>query len=258
MRLLSCLLFWDTHCDTLQAVTCWNVLSTASIYISENVMFCAVNVKCFFLTDCKHTSLNLSSHSHMLCLLSCFRAVVWPVNTEVATPTSASLWLKTRPLWSSRLTFGHWPRSTNLQQQGLLKMQGATQLQRNQLSALDRLPVAMMTITRMRRKEQGQQPLSIWQKCACLLTGLHLIPGDIVSVQTAIWISCRERGQPYFLYVALAHMHVPLAPPLSAACHTGDSGVYAASLREMDALIGAVKTISDETDRNNTLIWFTG
>lgn len=74
----------------------------------------------------------------------------------------------------------------------------------------------------------------------------------------------RQRGQPYLLYVALAHMHVPLAPPppppppdavvLTAADHT----VYSSSLREMDSLIGAVKKVSDDTDQNNTLIWFTG
>lgn len=74
---------------------------------------------------------------------------------------------------------------------------------------------------------------------------------------------CRERGQPYFLYIALAHMHVPLAPSLSADGSAttrppNHSNVYTASLREMDSLIGAVKSLSDETDRNNTLIWFTG
>lgn len=79
-----------------------------------------------------------------------------------------------------------------------------------------------------------------------------------MSVQAVIFISCRKRGQPYFLYIALAHMHVPLAPPPPAARHAGDSDAYAASLREMDALIGAVKSISDDTDRDNTLIWFTG
>lgn len=79
-----------------------------------------------------------------------------------------------------------------------------------------------------------------------------------IFVNAVIFISGRERGQPYFLYMALAHMHVPLAPPPPAARHAGDSNAYAASLREMDALIGAVKSLSDETDRDNTLIWFTG
>lgn len=68
---------------------------------------------------------------------------------------------------------------------------------------------------------------------------------------------CREQGRPYFLYIALAHMHVPLAPPPGASA-TNDNKVYTASLREMDSLVGAIKGVSDETDRENTLIWFTG
>lgn len=52
-------------------------------------------------------------------------------------------------------------------------------------------------------------------------------------------------------------MHVPLAPPVGAFAANGNK-VYAASLQEMDSLVGAIKSISDETDRNNTLIWFTG
>lgn len=79
-----------------------------------------------------------------------------------------------------------------------------------------------------------------------------------MSVQTAPFLSRRKRGQPFFLYLALAHMHVPLAPPSPAARHAGDADAYAASLREMDALVGAVKSASDDTDRDNTLIWFTG
>ncbi|XP_029954539.1 arylsulfatase G [Salarias fasciatus] len=62
--------------------------------------------------------------------------------------------------------------------------------------------------------------------------------------------SARERGQPYLLYIATAHMHVPLAPPASP-----EVSPYAASLQELDGLIGAVKAASDGDD---TLIWFTG
>ncbi|KAK9530595.1 hypothetical protein VZT92_012086 [Zoarces viviparus] len=83
------------------------------------------------------------------------------------------------------------------------------------------------------------------------------------SAATRIIHNARERGQPYLLYIALAHMHVPLAPPLppDASATTrrpGDAKVYAASLREMDGLVGAVKSASDATDKDNTLIWFTG
>lgn len=74
---------------------------------------------------------------------------------------------------------------------------------------------------------------------------------------------CREQGQPYLLYLALAHMHVPLAPPIPpdasvTSRRPGGGKVYAASLREMDGLVGAVKSASDDADKDNTLIWFTG
>ncbi|MEQ2266991.1 hypothetical protein XENORESO_000300 [Xenotaenia resolanae] len=65
----------------------------------------------------------------------------------------------------------------------------------------------------------------------------------------------RARAQPYLLFVTSAHMHVPLAP--TVANSSGD-GVYAASLRELDGLVGAIKAAADETDKGNTLIWFTG
>ncbi|XP_062331657.1 arylsulfatase G isoform X2 [Osmerus eperlanus] len=69
--------------------------------------------------------------------------------------------------------------------------------------------------------------------------------------------TARQQGHPYLLYVALAHMHVPLAPSPSVSNGT-EGGAYAASLREMDSLVGAIKNASDWTDQNNTLIWFTG
>lgn len=52
-------------------------------------------------------------------------------------------------------------------------------------------------------------------------------------------------------------MHVPLSPPPGASA-TNDNKVYTTSLQEMDGLVGAIKSVSDETDRDNTLIWFTG
>ncbi|XP_077360083.1 arylsulfatase G-like isoform X2 [Festucalex cinctus] len=66
----------------------------------------------------------------------------------------------------------------------------------------------------------------------------------------------RERGQPYFLYLALAHMHVPLAPPLAPTASPPDGQeVYAATLREMDRLVGSIRSASSADD---TLIWFAG
>ncbi|XP_042363766.1 arylsulfatase G isoform X2 [Plectropomus leopardus] len=98
-----------------------------------------------------------------------------------------------------------------------------------------------------------EQPLDLWT-----LTERYK------SAATRIIRDARERGRPYLLYMALAHMHVPLAPPLSpgasaaATRRPDDDTVYSASLREMDSLVGAVKNASDDTDKDNTLIWFTG
>uniref|UniRef100_A0A8C3BFD4 Arylsulfatase G n=1 Tax=Cairina moschata TaxID=8855 RepID=A0A8C3BFD4_CAIMO len=58
-----------------------------------------------------------------------------------------------------------------------------------------------------------------------------------------------DSGRPFFLYVALAHMHVPLevsVPP--------GSDVYGAALREMDALVGRLRRLAGP----DTLLWFTG
>ncbi|NXV02238.1 ARSG Arylsulfatase, partial [Cettia cetti] len=64
-----------------------------------------------------------------------------------------------------------------------------------------------------------------------------------------------DSGRPFFLYLALAHMHVPLSPPLPPA---PGRGVYGASLSEMDALVGRVKQLADSLGRGSTLLWFTG
>ncbi|NXM20662.1 ARSG Arylsulfatase, partial [Ploceus nigricollis] len=64
-----------------------------------------------------------------------------------------------------------------------------------------------------------------------------------------------DSGRPFFLYLALAHMHVPLAPPLPPA---PGRGVYGASLGEMDALVGRMKEVADSLGKGSTLLWFTG
>ncbi|XP_071782879.1 arylsulfatase G [Centroberyx gerrardi] len=97
-----------------------------------------------------------------------------------------------------------------------------------------------------------EQPLDLWT-----------LTQQYESTATRIIHNARERGQPYLLYIALAHMHVPLAPPHPPdapppAGRPEDDRVYAASLREMDSLVGAVKSASDAADRDSTLIWFTG
>ncbi|XP_038013060.1 arylsulfatase G isoform X3 [Motacilla alba alba] len=64
-----------------------------------------------------------------------------------------------------------------------------------------------------------------------------------------------DRGRPFFLYLALAHMHVPLVPPLPPA---PGRGIYGASLGEMDALVGRLKEVADSLGKGSTLLWFTG
>ncbi|NXY78034.1 ARSG Arylsulfatase, partial [Glareola pratincola] len=63
-------------------------------------------------------------------------------------------------------------------------------------------------------------------------------------------------GRPFFLYLALAHMHVPLGvpPPPPAS----GRGIYGASLSEMDALVGRIKQVADSHGKGNTLLWFAG
>lgn len=69
--------------------------------------------------------------------------------------------------------------------------------------------------------------------------------------------SASKSGHPFFLYLALAHMHVPLVlaePPWNLSC----PDPYGASLREMDALMGQIKDKTDRTAKENTFLWFTG
>ncbi|RVE59407.1 hypothetical protein OJAV_G00188330 [Oryzias javanicus] len=87
-----------------------------------------------------------------------------------------------------------------------------------------------------------EQPLDLWS-----------LTDQYKSAALKIIHNASARGQPYLLYMALAHMHVPLAPAGAAS-----EGVYAASLKEMDSLVGTIKSASDDTEKNNTLIWFTG
>ncbi|NXJ66013.1 ARSG Arylsulfatase, partial [Rostratula benghalensis] len=65
-----------------------------------------------------------------------------------------------------------------------------------------------------------------------------------------------DSGRPFFLYLALAHMHVPLGVPPSPPA--SGKGIYGASLSEMDALVGRIKQVADRHGKGNTLLWFTG
>ncbi|KAM6469471.1 arylsulfatase G isoform 4-T5 [Liasis olivaceus] len=66
-----------------------------------------------------------------------------------------------------------------------------------------------------------------------------------------------QKGLPFFLYVALAHMHVPLVlsePPWNQSCQDP----YGTYLKEMDALVGQIKDATDSTAKEHTFLWFTG
>ncbi|XP_076856532.1 arylsulfatase G isoform X2 [Brachyhypopomus gauderio] len=66
----------------------------------------------------------------------------------------------------------------------------------------------------------------------------------------------RDRGQPLLLYVALAHMHVPLFHYRFLDVNAKDA--YSASLSDMDDLVGSIKLAAEAFSMDNTLIWFTG
>ncbi|XP_042305638.1 arylsulfatase G isoform X3 [Sceloporus undulatus] len=73
------------------------------------------------------------------------------------------------------------------------------------------------------------------------------------------WHSTRgsQSGRPFFLYLALAHMHVPLflsEPLWNLSCQDP----YGANLREMDDLVGQIKDKVDSTAKERTFLWFTG
>lgn len=92
-----------------------------------------------------------------------------------------------------------------------------------------------------------QQPLDLWTLTETYKTAaLRLIH------------NAREKGQPFLLYLALAHMHVPLAPspgPPLAPSPGPPPDPYAAALQEMDRLVGALLSAVEGSD---TLVWFTG
>ncbi|XP_042623482.1 arylsulfatase G-like isoform X1 [Cyprinus carpio] len=71
-----------------------------------------------------------------------------------------------------------------------------------------------------------------------------------------IFTTSFSKKQPFLLYVALAHMHVPLFHNSFLNVTTQDP--FTASLSDMDSLVGTImQTVSTE-QLENTLIWFTG
>ncbi|XP_036609997.1 arylsulfatase G isoform X2 [Trichosurus vulpecula] len=73
----------------------------------------------------------------------------------------------------------------------------------------------------------------------------------------AVALSQSDSSQPFFLYLALTHMHVPLTVTRQSADLSGQR-LYGESLREMDSLVGRIKDKVDSTVKENTFLWFTG
>ncbi|XP_063098020.1 arylsulfatase G isoform X4 [Cavia porcellus] len=63
--------------------------------------------------------------------------------------------------------------------------------------------------------------------------------------------------RPFLLYIALAHMHVPISATQPLANPQGQRP-YQAGLREMDSLVGEIKDTVDRTAKEHTFFWFTG
>lgn len=82
-----------------------------------------------------------------------------------------------------------------------------------------------------------------------------LLPLPSMEAEHSLCPLCSDSGRPFFLYLALAHMHVPLSPPVPPA---PGRGIYGASLGEMDALVGRIKEVADSLGKGSTLLWFTG
>ncbi|CAH2291970.1 arylsulfatase G isoform X1 [Pelobates cultripes] len=83
---------------------------------------------------------------------------------------------------------------------------------------------------------------------------LSNLPAQYVRKAADFIKDASDHDQPFFLYIALAHMHVPLSKPTA----TFAQSLYAENLREMDQMIDQIRVAARNAKQNNTLIWFTG
>ncbi|XP_053309511.1 arylsulfatase G isoform X2 [Spea bombifrons] len=81
---------------------------------------------------------------------------------------------------------------------------------------------------------------------------LSSLPATYVRKATDFMNEATGLGQPFFLYVALAHMHVPLS------AGPGPPTPYSAGLRQMDLMVEQIRAEAFSAGRTNTLLWFTG
>lgn len=78
-------------------------------------------------------------------------------------------------------------------------------------------------------------------------------------VTKALQFIDNQGERPFFLYVAFAHTHVPLSHDDKYTNASERQTVFADTLLEMDAAVGAiVQALKDNGFEDNTLVWFTG
>ncbi|NWJ08726.1 ARSG Arylsulfatase, partial [Crypturellus undulatus] len=100
-----------------------------------------------------------------------------------------------------------------------------------------------------RRDCYTEVALPLFENLSIVQQPVNLSSLAALYAERAAWFIQRAR-RPFFLYVALAHVHVPLAAPCP--------GAYGAALRDMDALVGSLKRAADGAGAGTTLLWFTG
>ncbi|XP_056628141.1 arylsulfatase G-like isoform X3 [Triplophysa dalaica] len=90
-----------------------------------------------------------------------------------------------------------------------------------------------------------EQPLDTWSLKE------RYAAAAVKQIKTSV-----SRKQPFLLYVALAHMHVPLFH--NPFFNVTTQAPYTASLSDMDSLVGTIMEAVSTEQLENTLIWFTG
>ncbi|XP_077868784.1 arylsulfatase G-like, partial [Saccoglossus kowalevskii] len=90
-------------------------------------------------------------------------------------------------------------------------------------------------------------------------TNLFTLARRLTKKTTKFILNKTDDDQPFLLYMAFTHMHVPITHAPKFNNVSGGSGLYADSLREMDYMVGEIiAAIQKSNKETNTLFWFTG
>ncbi|NWX88062.1 ARSG Arylsulfatase, partial [Nothoprocta pentlandii] len=106
----------------------------------------------------------------------------------------------------------------------------------------------------MRRDCYTEVALPLFENVTIVQQPVNLSSLAALYAERASWFIRRAR-RPFLLYVALAHVHVPLAAPCGGRPRRR---AYAAALRDMDALVGSLKRVADGAAHGAALLWFAG